>query len=127
MCEKIMRDEFELNPEIQPYIASGDVYWSEEEGDYFSNDHEVNSWIGGVWLGYRMNAEALWTERSNNQSAESQLAQANGVFREINDKLKQKISKIEDLIKDVESGDYGDLEDGSGLSSLVFYMRRILK
>ena len=127
MCEKSMRDEFELNPEIQPYIASGDVYWSEEGGDYFSSDHEVNSWIGGVWLGYRMSAEALWTERSNNQSAESQLAQANGVFREINDKLKQKISKIEYLIKDVESGYYGDLDDGSSLQSLVFDMKRILK
>lgn len=127
MCEKSMRDEFELNPEIQPRITSGDVYWSEEKGDYFSNDHEVNSWIGGVWLGYRMSAEALWAERSSSQSAESQLAQANIRFQELNQELKQKIYKFEGLLKGLEFGDYGDLDDGSSLQALVFDMKRILK
>lgn len=121
------REVFEKIAGVGRIIASGDVFWCEVDQNYKSHDHGLDCWIDGAWFAFRHQNDKHRSERSYNEMAESQLAQANIRFQELNEELKKKISKFEGLLKDLELGGYGDLDEGSSLQALVFDMKRVLK
>ena len=43
-----MREQFEKLPEIAEIIKSGDVWWSEEHGNYISSTFESSCYISGA-------------------------------------------------------------------------------
>ena len=124
---EIYRSSFEGMPVVTDYISSGEAFWCRDQLTYRSLDQELDNWIGGAWFVFCQKEMAHHAERTYNEMAESQLAQANIRFQELNQDLKQKISKFEGLLKDLELREYGDLDDGSSLQALVFEMKRILQ
>lgn len=121
------REVFEKTTSVSRLIESGDVFWCEVDQSYKSFDQELHNWIDGAWTMFCHQEKAHHAERSYNQMAESQLAQANTRFQELNQELKQKIYKFEGLLKDLEFGEYGDLGDEAGLQALAFDIKRILQ